>query len=63
MVSFPNLQLLTNFLVLMQMLPHNLQLTYITANVGRPAASQRDEAAKKRRYGNRIPQIPRLGVT
>jgi len=41
MDSLPNLQFQTNTLLLLQMLPYNLQLTYVTPNAGRPQASRR----------------------
>jgi hypothetical protein len=63
MYNLANLQLQTNFLLLLQMPPHNIQLTYITPNNGRPQASRQDEAAKGYRYEKTIPRILDWGVT
>jgi hypothetical protein len=48
MDSLANLQIQTNPSMLLQMLPHNLQLIYVTPNAGRPQASQRAGADMKK---------------
>jgi hypothetical protein len=53
MDSLPNLQFQTNSFMSMQMLPHNLQITYVTLNGGLGQETKRHE--------NAISQNPRLG--
>jgi len=63
MDSLPNLQFQANSLMLMQMLPHNLQLTHLTPDAGRPQASRRAGAGEKKTLRTKFLKFPDWGVT
>jgi hypothetical protein len=54
---------ISNSCMLMQMLPHNLKLTYVTPNAGRPQASRRAGAGKEKDMKTQFLKFPDWGMT